>query len=650
MTDKSEQKTGGFPTRAILIGLVLVAAICGIVTWAELVLATIQLGQLQLPPVVVGMTLFLIVMNIFLRRFRLRPHELIIIYSMMLVGALTGSRGLMVRFIPSLVAVNYYATPENHWARLFFPHIKQWMVPFDPKGVEKQPTVLEFYEGLENGHIPWEAWVVPLAAWSLFVLMIFGAFFCIATLLRRQWVENERLTFPLAQLAVELVEPSSQHSFLRSPLAWAGFLIPTVVFTVNGLHMMFPYLPSFTLETDLTAKLPPYRPWIEIQSITIYFSFAAIGFFYLLPADLVFSLWFFFLFNRFQDMIYSMAGMWPDSAPLYPTRVVHSYQVMGAYIVLALYLIRTAWPHLRAAARKAISGVGLDDSRELLPYRTALIGLVVCSLGTVAWCRAAGMSPFIAALEMFTFLFITSLVVSRAVAESGLLMTAISWRPLNIVGLATTLETVGPSNLTALGFTEGVVVRDPRGLLLTAFMDSLRMSDGVGLNRRRMLLPMIAALLGAMVFAGYLQLVLPYKLGAVTMYWFPYRGNSLWAFENHASLMENVQTYDWRAPIFFLVGVVFTVMLVTMRATFAGWPFHPIAYAVAPAWQMHVFWFPCLVAWAYKVILLRYGGMRLFAKMRPLFLGMVVGEFSQAVVWTIVSFFTKLPAPSFPWP
>jgi len=71
---------------------------------------------------------------------------------------------------------------------------------------------------------------------------------------------------------------------------------------------------------------------------------------------------------------------------------------------------------------------------------------------------------------------------------------------------------------------------------------------------------------------------------------------------------------------------------------------------VSASWTMIVFWFPCLVAWVVKGLILRWGGMRLYAKARPFFLGLVLGEFSSAVVWTVFSFITKTPAPFFPWP
>jgi len=117
--------------RAFLIGLLCVALTSFIVSWAELVTKSIQIGFLQLPPVVVGLLFFLIIVNKGLKRFKkqLTPQEIAVIFCMMLVSSMISSRGLMEDLMPTMVGVNYFADPVNKWDKLFFPHIKKWLVP-----------------------------------------------------------------------------------------------------------------------------------------------------------------------------------------------------------------------------------------------------------------------------------------------------------------------------------------------------------------------------------------------------------------------------------------------------------------------------------------------------------------------------------------
>ncbi len=105
----------------------------------------------------------------------------------------------------------------------------------------------------------------------------------------------------------------------------------------------------------------------------------------------------------------------------------------------------------------------------------------------------------------------------------------------------------------------------------------------------------------------------------------------------------------WEAPVFFAVGILFTVFLSYMRAMFYWWPFHPLGYALCVSWAVSVFWFSCLVAWIIKGLILRYGGMRLYVRARPWFFGMILGEFGAAVVWVLLSALTGISAPVFPW-
>jgi hypothetical protein len=86
-----------------------------------------------------------------------------------------------------------------------------------------------------------------------------------------------------------------------------------------------------------------------------------------------------------------------------------------------------------------------------------------------------------------------------------------------------------------------------------------------------------------------------------------------------------------------------------MRMRFWWWPFHPLGYAMSTSWGIIVFWFPILVAWVLKTIILGAGGMRLYRRARMFFLGMIFGEFIMAVIFAIYSCITNNPVPFFPW-
>ena len=639
--------------RSLLLGVCCVIVICCLVSYAELVITYIQIGFLQLPPAVIGVFFFLVLGNRLLaklnKRFAFSPRELMCIYCMMLVASMISSRGVMEKLIPALIAVNYFTNETNSWDTLFFPHIKPWLIPFSPEQQGQAPIAISFYEGMQGGDsIPWRAWLGPLCVWGVLVLFVFTAFLCLAAILRKQWIENEKLSFPLVSLPLEFVHEG--HSFFRNRLMWLGFALPALIFTLNGLHEIWPQIPNLSLR----YLLNPYfteQPFNAIAYTPIFLSFAAIGFFYLLPTQLLFSLWFFFLLTRFQDVVAAMFGLRVSSMPLYPTRLYIGYQVAGAYIVLVISFIYMGLPHFRRVFRDAFTGNKTDDADELLPYRTAVWGLIISLILTVGWCYAAGLNLGFAAFEILVYICIVAVVMARSTAEGGLLMTETSFRPLDLYQLIASKASLGAQSLTVLSFLDAIFTRDQRGLILTGFLDGLKIRDRVGMSYRSLIGVFVLGCTLAFLCAAAIHLWLPYKHGANYMYSYTYRGNPLWAFQDNVAAIEGLGA-DHRTTggLFFGVGILVTTGLVILRMLYWWWPLHPLGYALSASWTLVVFWFPVLIAWSIKMPLLRYSGIRQYQRFRPFFLGMVFGEFSMAVLWTLISWAANVPAPFFPWP
>lgn len=644
----------GISLRAMLIGLILVALVCFVVSYAELVLMSIQIGFLQMPPAVIGIFFFLLLLNKGMQRIRrafgLSAGELMMIYCMMLAASMISSRGIMEKIIPLLVTPSYFANVANRWQELFYPHMKSWMVPFDLQNPDDRFNAQRFFEGLRAGEaIPWGAWMVPLAAWGILVLLVIFAFLCLATILRRQWVDNEKLAFPLVQAPLELVRDDQGSSLFTNRLFWGGLALPAAIFAFNGLHNWFPNIPELVLSRNINQYLAN-PPWNSMYFCTAYLSFAAIGFFFLLPSDLLFAIWFFAILALLQDVAAAAFNMEPLAMPMYGTPLFIAYQTAGAYVVLAGYLLYMALPHLKKVTRAALMREKVDDSQELMPYRVAFWGLFASFALIMVWCLLAGMSLWVALLEFGVFLFIIALVMARSTAEAGMLMTETSFRPVDFYRMFAPVHTLGSGNIMMLTFFDSAFLRDQRGLLLTGFLDGLKISDGSNVKRRAFLPVFALAVIAALLIAGYLQIWLPYHKGGITLYSYVYQGNNLRGFQEYQQHMAGTTALTWQAPVFFTVGVVFTIFLSYMRAMFFWWPFHPLGYALCISWTTSVFWFPCFVAWIVKSIILRYGGMKLYLKARPWFLGMILGEFGMAVVWAVIGAVTGAPTPTFPWP
>ncbi len=675
--DRSQRRDEGprvsaLSWRALAVGLVCVAITCGVVCVAELVVGKIMIGFLQLPPVVVGMLVLILAAQAALKRLSprlgLRPHEIFTIYLMMLMASMVSSRGLLEKLIPLLCVPNYYANAANNWAVLFFKSIPGWAVPWVPSGEAKQPVTAAFFDSLPPGaHIPWQLWVTPLLAWGVFVALMFAAYLCLAVILRRQWVDSEKLAYPLVQLPLEMIRTdtsaareASGGSFLRNRMTWLGFSLPALLFGFNGLHQWYPSVPEVVTDVNLNQLLVQ-PPWNNVGFFHIYLSFAAVGFFYLLATDLLFSLWFLFLLTIVADGISASMGYEPEVMPMYGCKVYIGYQIIGCYMVMVGYMIYAARPHLariwRAATQTRWSsapGLSAEDrgSEEVLPYRLAFWGLIACVLLSAAWLTILGMSYWLALMELVLLLFVVALVMARSTCESGMLMTETSFRPIDVYRMLGDVRTLGSTNITSLAFLDALWMRDQRGLILTGFLDGMKFADGVRVKRRSLLAVFAIALVVALGVSGYFHILLPYKIGGVSMYYYVYQGNPVWAFNDAATVLNSARPpLPWIAKMNFLIGVVLTLGIVVLRSRVPWFPIHPLGYALCGTWTMMVFWFPCFIAWLLKVLLLRYGGMRLYAKARPFFLGMVLGEFTMAVLFTLPALWDRsMPTPFFPWP
>ncbi|MDP7363704.1 MAG: hypothetical protein QF768_13985 [Candidatus Latescibacteria bacterium] len=53
--------------------------------------------------------------------------------------------------------------------------------------------------------LPWRVWVAPLCYRSILVASLYLVMISSMVILRRQWVDHERLIFPLVQVPLEMV-------------------------------------------------------------------------------------------------------------------------------------------------------------------------------------------------------------------------------------------------------------------------------------------------------------------------------------------------------------------------------------------------------------------------------------------------------------
>ncbi|GIV08301.1 MAG: hypothetical protein KatS3mg020_0813 [Fimbriimonadales bacterium] len=638
--------------RALLIGLIGSAVASVVVAAAELVSQTIQIGMMQLPPAVIALLFVGVLLNRLVARFRpsaaLSPPELAVVFVMMLFSAIIASRGVMERLLPVQVGISYYAE-ANNWASLYFPLLNPALFPWDPAQLQPEPLVKWFYQRIPYGEpIPWGVWIASTARWLILIGAVFTAFLCISVLLRKQWVENERLAFPLVQLPLELMRGGE---FWGNRLFWMGALLPIIVFTLNGLHRNIPTIPEITLVYPLKDYFttPPYD---QMTMFSLYLSFAAVGFFFLIPTELLFSFWFFYLLSKAFEFLGLTYGFETTAKHAAAAGFV-KWLCSGAFFAVAAYVLYSARHHLRYVWQVVRGDAPPPPpGSELMSYRWAFWGLIGSFLVILFWAQWVGMDWWAAALVFAIFLMVQGLVMARCTAEGGLLITEGCFTPMDIITMEK-YSLLSPRNLTTMALLDATLFRDLRGIPITGMLDAQKLGEDVRLQKRKLLLAMVVGIVGAIAIGFMFQLWLPYNYGALNLYGYVYERQPTQFFRENAPFMTpsggETPVPAFR-PLFFVLGFGMTLLLAWGRSMLPGFPFHPLGFAMSATWGVIVLWFSMLVAWFIKVPLLRYGGMPLYRRARPFFLGMIFGEFFSAAVWAVLALLYGVDTPVYPWP
>lgn len=661
-------------SRSIVLGLTGVGFICALTPFNNYVLRNTDLVGNHLPAsLLIFYLLFVLVINGALLRWlprrALHGGELAVALGMTLVGCALPSVGLM-RYLPGhLVAPFGHAATHHESAELLRElDLPDWLWPTlpaaDPADRGQDPVVSEFIGRTDVAAdtffnrvraVPWGAWVQPAVSWGVFLGALFGAVICLSVIFRRQWVENERLPFPLASVYLSLIEPPERgrvlNPMLRAWPFWIAFGAVFVIHALGALSIYWPqYWPALPLRFDLSSILanPPFHAaQLELKNQQIYFT--VIGLMFFVQTRIAFSLWFFFVAMQVVRM-----GYGAHHATF--TEAMEEDQRFGALLALAVVTLWIARHQLAMVGRQMI-GLRREGDRigRYLPYWAAGWGLAACVAVLVGWLTMAGMS-LMGALVLVGVLGVVYLVLARVVAETGLLYVLLPVVPMrawlyagDLTGARTTLGSAFFSN-----FLFGTLLHDTREASPVYVTHAMRVAD-------ERAYPRDATWRRAIVFTGCLVLALAVAViisGASTLYIHYSHASSVdqvqespvgswgsWTMPRVIALDQTQQYVPPRnGPIehhsrlgYFGVGVAITAAMGFFNLRFAAWPLHPVGFLLAMSWGTRRIWFSIFLGWLIKSLIVRFGGASLLAASRPVLLGLIFGEAAAIAFWLTVS-------------
>ncbi len=582
------------------------------------------------------LTCFVNTVLAFIRRpLALGPGDLVLVYAMMLMALTLPTQNFLVHIIPTICVPFYSASPENDWRSTLHPYIPDWIAP------QNYEAIKNLYEGLPKGQsIPWDAWYIPLGAWCALFVALSLMMICLAVILHRQWSQAEHLAYPMAQLPQAMLDPGSDPQarlapFFKNPLVWIGFALPLVFFSFGGLNHYFPSVPAFN------QFLPNWWWFQDEVRVIVFFSFAWIGFFYLVSLEIIFSIWFFYLFTKLEEGAFSLLGI-ASTEKLSRYEAFQSadlvHQGVGAFIVFAVFGLWMARRHLRAVVRKAWNPTDpLDDSQEILSYRACLVGLVASLLFVSSWLWLSGV-PLVIIPVFLAIVLIYYIVITRVVAAGGIPTTRPPIVPpfFIISGLGASI--LGDRGLVAMGFAMGWAA-EMRLFPMIACANSLKLAEKLPGPKRRLFWGMILAILCGLAGSIYVLMELAYTHGGINLIRHFINDGAQW--NRLAPLIDRPPSGpDMRGWVFTGIGGLIEGFLMWANHRFFWWPLHPLGFVIAAGFITGQIWFSAFIAWLLKAVILQYGGPGFFAKLKPFFLGMILGEATVGGLWLLVDALT----------
>ncbi|NKB71364.1 MAG: hypothetical protein GKR89_30180 [Candidatus Latescibacteria bacterium] len=627
----------GCTLKALGTGLLGAAAIGLGSNYNDMIIKGSGLAVWNLTPAAIFVFFVLVVIiNSLLRlihpRLPLQRGELAVAFFIILLANTLSSRGLPAQLLPVITGAYYYATPENNWAETVHPYMPAWPIP------QGQGVIWDFYEGSAAGQVPWSAWAGPLLHWAVFGMAFFLVMLCTMVIVRRQWVEHERLSYPMVQLPLAMITEDSRGGFFRplfrSPLMWLGFAVPFILASVNALHNYFGVFPFISLSQ---SGIPLLR---GMASVRIYLNLSMLGFSYFIPQNVALGLTFFHWLNLLQQGFLGLFA-WGGkdetmgAYSLYTDSVI-IHQAMGGMVVLVLGSLWVGRSHLAAVCRKAFRGAPeVDDSDEIMSYRTAVWGTLLGFAAMTIWLWQTGIPLPLVPLLLFGA-FVGFFTMARVAAQGGV---AAMFPPTNGPDFA--VSAIGGSLLGTKGMA-GMALSyawsvDTLILFMTACANGLKLVSEVVVSRHRRLFGGIVATIAlTLACAVGLTLYLGYQHGAINLSGFYFNNVAQYPYRFMEKSIQDPQGIGLDAWLHLGVGGLIMGVLMLAQYRFLWWPFHALGFPISCVFGK--MWFSVFCAWLLKSAILKYGGIRLFNQLKPFFLGLILGEAVVAGTWVIIDY------------
>ena len=440
-----------------------------------------------------------------LPRFAIRQGELLTIYVILSISSAIAGHDMMQTLVPVIPNGFWFATPENEWQQLFWRYLPSWMTLSDLSVLQ------DFYDGEASFYSTryLAAWWEPVLWWTIFLSVVIWVMICLDLLLRKQWIERERLTYPIVRLPIEMTYADGR--LFKNKMLWAGFAIAASIDLINGIHAFFPTFPEIPVrKVDLSIYFTE-KPWSAIGWTPVYILSFGVGLAFLMPLEMSFSLWFFYFFWKGERVLGSAMGL--QALPGFP---YDGPQGVGAYLGIACFGLYGGRKHFYAMFRNLTGKRDENlppEMQDSTDYRWPLAGLIGGVLFLFIFSNRAGMAIWLIALY-FTIYYLLALGITRVRAEVGPPtheMFVANPRQFILDSLGS--RTIPPQSLTVLSlyfaFNRGY-----RAHPMPHTLEAFKLVEVANMRAKRMVVALMCGVFFGILASFWAYLAVSYKTGA----------------------------------------------------------------------------------------------------------------------------------------
>ena len=608
---------------------------------------------------------------------RLKAGELAVMVTFWLVGCNIPGSGLLRFWSRNVVVPVYYNQQRPAWqqARALETIPSRLLVnggAYDEAFINDVMTGVGRENVLAPAQIPWEKWAAPIESWMPLVIALAVASIALSLMVHRVWAENERLPYPVAQVAMSILETDPDHPvgaiFRQKPFLVAAAIV-FGIHVVNGLYAWtngaLIHIPMRYEFNEVLKAFPKLGlvPWGGNAMCHLKLIPTVIAFAVFVSEDVGFSLGISGIAMTLVGVVAMESGLAIEWSTF--KGGAFEWQVGGSFLAIAVMLMYYGRRHYWTMFKGALGFPGAAGAgREVWACRVYLVSMAAA----VALLMQLGLDGLLAVLVVLLFM-LGYVVFARINVESGLFLIGSKYAPLAILLGLFGVPALGLKAIALIGVLSVVFAFDIRECLMPMVLNGLQVCRGTNIPTGR------TAWMGAGVFVVALAAAVPFCIWVDHNY-------GLRSGENWSTNDAPAMTFDYvtgqhdlllvkdklgigdglsglerlaamkPSPLAvkaMLAGFVAVIVLSFLRLRYRWWPIHPILLLVWGTWGMYEVAGAFLVGWAVKKVSLTMGVR--YARLKTFMIGAIAGDLLGGVVWMIAGFIywllTKHTAPRY---